>query len=89
MKKSEAIDQLAGYLSTYVWYEKQHPSDLVDLASHAINGIEKIGMLPPVSYKTVPDNTPRVIGKLGDHDIVSAVQYYKQVAISEWEPENE
>lgn len=47
MKKMEAIWQLAGYLSTYHWYEEKYPSELVELAEHAIEGMEKIGMGPP------------------------------------------
>lgn len=34
--------QLAGYLSTYVWYEERHPQELLPLAEHCIKGLEKI-----------------------------------------------
>lgn len=47
MKRSEMINQLAGYLSTYHWYEEKHPEELIGLANEALNGVEKLGMLPP------------------------------------------
>ncbi len=59
MKRSEAISQLAGYLSTYAWYEEKHPSDLIELATHALTGAEKIGMIPPtVMYHTTGEYGP-------------------------------
>lgn len=48
MKRSEAVYQLAGYLSTYHWYEERHPEELVELARVALDGMEKIGMRPPL-----------------------------------------
>ncbi len=41
IKKHIAV-QLAGYLSTYVWYEERHPQELLPLAEHCIKGLEKI-----------------------------------------------
>lgn len=47
MKRSEAVSQLAKFLSTYVWYEERDPEELLGLAEDCIKGVEKIGMLPP------------------------------------------
>ncbi len=47
MKKQSAINQLAGYISTYPSFSHKHPEELVDLAEHILKGIQRIGLLPP------------------------------------------
>ena len=40
-KRKTALYLLAGYLSTFVWYEEKHPEELLDLAEACLRGIEK------------------------------------------------
>lgn len=59
MKRSEAVGQMAGYLSTFSWYSSYNPNELVELSKHIINGAEKIGMIPPVWLEaTHPKDSP-------------------------------
>lgn len=46
MKRSEAVYKLAGYLSTMDGFADKHPEELVPVAEWAIDGLEKIGLLP-------------------------------------------
>jgi hypothetical protein len=46
--QGEEVRQLAGYLSTYTWYEDRHPGELLELAEHCLSGIDNIKYEPVV-----------------------------------------
>lgn len=46
MKRSEAVWQLAGYMSGMEGFTGRHPEELIPLADHAIKGLEAMGLLP-------------------------------------------
>lgn len=70
MRKSEAIRQLAGYLSTFHWYEERHPEELLELAKTAVEGMEKIGMTPPlISGKRVVIGRDGITGEPAAWDV--------------------
>lgn len=86
MKRSEMVMQLAGYLSTYVWYEERHPEELLELAEHVLNGVEKIGMSPPESLKPIPFDENGNQHPLVPGDLKNGVGIWCGIS-NEWESE--
>jgi hypothetical protein len=79
VKKSEAINLLAGYLSTFTEYENLHPEELRLTASRILHVMETIvGMKPPgISIPTFAVFNNNVVEPIGNKT---------QVFI--WEPES-
>ncbi len=63
MKRSEAVYQLAGYLSGFPLFQHKHPEELLGLAEHALEGVQKMGMAPPFTYNPVVIGTDGVTGE--------------------------
>ncbi len=47
----EKIQELAGFLSTYVWYEERHPEELIPLAEHIAQWFETNKESPEVEMR--------------------------------------
>ena len=77
MKRSEAIYQLAGFLSTKEPFTDRHPEEMINLADEIIGIVMKLGMKPPgLSLPT------QAISPSGDFINVGNITH-----VHLWEPE--
>lgn len=81
MKRSEAVGQMAGYLSGYHWYAEKHPSELLELAQHVITALEKFDFAPPGYMKPI-QGAPLIPGDFKNEEGVWCTP-----GVREWEPE--